>query len=139
MLNVTTSPEFNNNFDPEHPLSKIPGAVAEACARTLAVEVDIFVRQAIKKAIPDNLLALYADDGKKFPGLDLNIMLLAPNKRKISVIFRGHELGHATFETRMVRQDELIGMQLKTAILAKGGDNPVHAIIHEKSDVWLHD
>lgn len=139
MLNVTTSPQFNDNFDPEHPLSKIPGAVAEACARTLAVEIDIFVRSAIKKAIPDEMVALYADDGKQFPGLDMNITLLAPNKKSVSIVYRGHELGHATFETRMVRQDELIGMQLQTAILAKGGANPVHAIIHEKSDVWLHE
>lgn len=137
MLNISNSPEFEGSFDPQDPLSRIPLQVAEAVARTLSVSMDSFVRAALKKVVSDVTLALYADDAKPLPGLDLNIEFITATKKKVTVLFRKKEIGHATFTTRMIEKKDLDPAM--PALIASGGDNPQHAIIHEISDVWIID
>ncbi|OLS15995.1 MAG: hypothetical protein RBG13Loki_0372 [Promethearchaeota archaeon CR_4] len=137
MFNITRNAGFEGAFNPDDPLNKLPERINEAITRTLAVQIDDFIRAAIRTAVPDETVALFANDNKALPGLDLDMELLSYCKRRMTVKFRGQELGHATFETKIVKQADLRGMNLKAAILAQGGANPQSAIVHEVTDVWI--
>lgn len=101
MFNVTTGPDFHSSFDSNDPLNRILPQVAQASAEALAIQIDTFVRQALKKVFTDEMVELFASERKAIPKLDLRMELLTFNKRKVSVLFRDQELGHATFETRI--------------------------------------
>lgn len=119
MFNVSTSADFYKSIDPRDPLNDIAAETAAAAMVALSRQIDQFIRAAIKKAIPDDTLALFADDGKAIPGLDLRMELLSYRTKRVTVLFRDRELGHATFETRLV---DMVGAQ---------------AVIHEMKDVSI--
>lgn len=119
MFKLSTDAKFAESIDINDPINAIPREIAEAGQVALAQQIDGFVRAAIRKAIPDEIVALYADDGKTLPELDLSVEILTYRKQRITVSFRGKVLGQATFETRLV---DFVGSQM---------------IIHEVKDLKL--
>lgn len=137
MYNVTKHKDFEKSFDTKDPRAALPTQVNDFVSQQLVKQIDLFVRKAIRKAIPDETVALFENDGKPFPKLDLHVTLLSPFTRSVEVVFRGHELGNATFEVKIVTKDDVIGKHFNAEAKAKGGVEMPFVVYIEMRDVSL--
>lgn len=119
MFNVIQDPRFFEGFDPKDPINTLTLEVATKSAAQLAAQTDAFIRQALSKIVSKDMLELFATSGGAFPGLDLEVLLKSPTKRVLTVRFKGDDIGHATFTTKIIDRD---------------GDK---VVIHEISDVKI--
>lgn len=118
MFKVIKGPKFDESLNPGNPELSLPSEVVEKSAQELSLQIDTFVRKAIKKVLPDNTLGLFVESKSAVPQLDLVMELVNVYQRKITVLFRGKELGSAAFVTSYIQTSE-------------GGWN----IIHEMSEI----
>ncbi len=106
MFKVTKGPNFDASIDPTDPALSLIGPIVEASATELSLQIDAFVRKAIRKAIPDMSLDLFVESHSPFPGLDMNMELITAKRRRITVLFKDNMLGQAVFETKYTKDGE---------------------------------
>lgn len=119
MFKIITAPEFNDSLDPNDPIHSIPLEVAKTSGELLARQTDEFVRKCVAKVLSDSSLSLFIDSNSAVPGLDLILELKTYAIRKMTVMWKDTELGHATFTTKITKTED------------------GYIVTHESSDVFI--